>query len=95
MSLGADRVVTFFRIELPLIMPGILVGAIFSFSISMGELGATYMIHRPEHATLPMVIYRSIGSRDFGMGSVLSVVLMGIVFLSFIAIERSGRGSGF
>ena len=94
MSLGADRVVTFFRVELPLIMPGILVGAIFAFSISMGELGATYMIHKPEYATLPMVIYRYIGSREFGIGSALSVVLMCIVFLSFVVIERTGRGSG-
>jgi thiamine transport system permease protein len=97
MSLGADRTVSFFRIELPLIMPGILVGAIFAFSISMGELGATYMIHKPEYATLPMVIYRYIGSREFGVGIALSVVLMLIVFVSFLLIERagSGKGSGF
>ncbi len=94
MSLGADRVVTFFRIELPMILPGILVGAIFAFSISMGELGATYMIHKPEYATLPMVIYRYIGNRDFEMASALSVVLMFIVFSSFLTIERVGKGKG-
>lgn len=95
MSLGADRMITFFRVELPLILPGIVVGAIFAFSISMGELGATYMIHKPEYATLPMVILRYNGSRDFGVGIALSVILMLIVFISFLSIEKAGKGSGF
>jgi len=95
MSLGADRTVSFFRIELPLILPGIIVGAIFAFSISVGELGATYMLYKPEYATLPMVIYRYIGSRDFGMGIVLSVILMLIVFFAFILIEKMGKETGF
>ena len=95
MSLGADRMITFFRVELPLILPGIVVGAIFAFSISMGELGATYMIYRPEYATLPMVILRYHGTREFGVGIALSVILMLIVFLSFLSIEKAGKGAGF
>ena len=81
MSLGASRMVSFFRVELPQILPGIIVGAIFALAISVGELGATYMLYKPEYATLPMVIFRYIGIRDYGMGSAVSVVLMLIVFL--------------
>ena len=58
MSLGATRWRSFFLIELPIIKPGIIVGATFAFAISIGELGATYMLYRPHLTTMPISIYR-------------------------------------
>ena len=41
MTLGASRLYTFFRISLPLALPGILSGMVLVFARSLGEFGAT------------------------------------------------------
>lgn len=40
-TLGANPLVTFFLVSLPLALPGIVVGAILAFARSLGEFGAT------------------------------------------------------
>jgi len=40
-TLGANRIWTFFLINLPLAIPGIIVGAILAFAKALGEFGAT------------------------------------------------------
>ena len=41
MSLGASPIATFFRVSLPLAMPGVVSGAVLAFARSLGEFGAT------------------------------------------------------
>jgi len=40
-TLGANRIVVFLSISLPLMLPGILAGAVLSFARALGEFGAT------------------------------------------------------
>jgi molybdate transport system permease protein len=40
-TLGANRVLVFLTISLPLMLPGILAGAVLSFARALGEFGAT------------------------------------------------------
>ena len=40
-SLGASRMSTFFRIYVPMALPGIISGAVLAFARSLGEFGAT------------------------------------------------------
>lgn len=56
-DLGANEWVTFRRITLPLLMPGIIGGALLAFIISMDDLVITYFIAGPGSATLPLFIY--------------------------------------
>lgn len=90
-SLGAGRLKAFFDIELPLISPGILVGAVFAFAISLGEMSATIMLVKPELKTIPITIYNLIGARKFGQASAMSILLIFLVGLAFIVIERMGE----
>ncbi|MEU1301647.1 hypothetical protein [Streptomyces shenzhenensis] len=39
--------------------PGLVVR--FAFAISLGEFGATSFLARPDHPTLPVVVYRLLG----------------------------------
>ncbi len=55
---------------------GLAIG--FAFATSLGEFGATSFLSRPEHPTLPTVIFRLIGrpgADNFGMAMAASVVL--------------------
>ncbi|NJE42803.1 iron ABC transporter permease [Thermococcus sp. GR6] len=91
LSLGAKEWKAFLRVELPLALGGVIVGAIFAFAISIAELGATYMLAKPEYTTMTVAIYRFLGARQFGSASALSVLLMAISTASFLIIERIGE----
>jgi spermidine/putrescine transport system permease protein len=56
-DLGADPFVTFRRVTLPMILPGVLGGAMLAFIISMDDLVITYFISGVEGTTLPVFIY--------------------------------------
>ena len=56
-DLGANEWVTFRRVVLPQLMPGILGGALLAFIISMDDLVITYFIAGVDVTTLPMFIF--------------------------------------
>ena len=62
-TLGASRVWVFATVTLPLILPGILAGAILAFAKAMGEFGATitFVSNIPgQTQTLPSAIYSAL-----------------------------------
>jgi molybdate transport system permease protein len=66
-TLGAGPVDRFFSITLPLILPGVLAGAITAFAAGLGEFGAviTFASNIPgETRTLPLALYTAIQSPD-------------------------------
>ncbi|MFM7444649.1 MAG: molybdate ABC transporter permease subunit [Tabrizicola sp.] len=59
-TLGASRLTVFRTVTLPLILPGIIAGAVLAFAKAMGEFGATitFVANIPgETQTLPSAIY--------------------------------------
>ena len=59
-TLGASRLLVFLTVTLPLILPGVIAGAIVAFAKAMGEFGATitFVSNIPgETQTLPSAIY--------------------------------------
>jgi molybdate transport system permease protein len=64
-TLGAGPLDRFFTITLPLMLPGILAGAVTAFSAGLGEFGAviTFVSNIPgETRTLPLALYTAIQS---------------------------------
>ena len=56
-DLGANPWITFKRVTLPLILPGVVGGALLAFIISMDDLVITYFIAGVDSTTLPVFIY--------------------------------------
>ena len=56
-DLGANPLQTFRRVTLPLILPGVIGGALLAFIISMDDLVITYFIAGVDSTTLPVFIY--------------------------------------
>jgi thiamine transport system permease protein len=78
-------------IDLPLISRGLVVGATFAFTISMGEFGASLFVARPDAPTMPVVIFRLLsqpGAVNLGQALAMSVLLMLVCGVSFVVIER-------
>jgi len=88
LNLGASGFRTFLDIEFPLIKSGLLTGATFAFAVSIGEMNATLMLSQPGTATLPISIYRLIGSYKFFGACALGTILMFICLIAFLTIDR-------
>ncbi len=89
--LGAPPWRVWREIDLPIVARAVLVGAVFAFTISMGEFGATSLIARPERPTLPVAIYRYLGrpgALNYGQAMAMATVLMLVCAVGFLAIER-------
>jgi len=89
--LGAPPRRVWREIDLPIVARAALVGAVFAFTISMGEFGATSLIARPERPTLPVAIYRYLGrpgALNYGQAMAMATVLMLVCAVGFLAIER-------
>ncbi|MEX1108543.1 MAG: ABC transporter permease [Dongiaceae bacterium] len=59
-GLGANPVRTFFKVMLPLILPGVLSGALFAFVTSWDEVVVVLFIASPEQRTLPKQMFSGI-----------------------------------
>src|SRR5690606_5086448 len=58
---GAGPARTCVRGELPALPPPLLAAAAFAFASSMGEVGASLLLVRPEYATLPVAMFDRLG----------------------------------
>ena len=93
--LGADSNKVWFQVDWPLIRRALLIGAVFAFTISMGEFGATVFIARPQTPTMPVAIYRFLGqpgALNHGQALAMSSLLMLVCALGFLLIERFRLG---
>lgn len=57
MDLGANEIITFWRVTLPTIMPGVLAGAMLAFTLSLDDYVITYFTAGPGSTTLPLRIF--------------------------------------
>jgi thiamine transport system permease protein len=99
-TLGASPVKIFMTIDLPLISKPLVAGAIFAFTISLGEFGATLFTARPDTPTIPVAIYRFLGqpgAMNYGQAMAISSLLMMVTAAGFILIEnfRKENSEGF
>jgi spermidine/putrescine transport system permease protein len=79
-DLGADPWVTFRRVTLPQIMPGVMGGALLAFIISLDDLVITYFIAGVEATTLPLFIYAMLRRGIKPQINALAVMLLLVSF---------------
>lgn len=90
-TLGANRIWTFFLINLPLAAPGIIVGSILAFAKALGEFGATitFVSNIPgETQTISAAIY-SYTQVPGGDASALRLTIVAVIIalLALVASE--------
>ena len=89
-SLGAGPIETFFKIQMPLIVPGVISGGLFAFITSFDEVVAVLFLASPEQRTIPRQMWS--GIREQISPTILAVatllVLLSIVLLTVIELLR-------
>ena len=94
-DLGAGAVGTFLRVTLPIVMPGVVAGALVAFTLSVDEFVVAYFNSGPTSITFPIRIYSMI---RFGVTPEINAIATFVLVLSFTAIlvalrlTRRGRG---
>ncbi|TAK13320.1 MAG: ABC transporter permease [Anaerolineae bacterium] len=88
-DLGADGWRTFRRVTLPLLMPGIIGGALMAFTLSLDDYLITVFTKGVQSQTMPLYIYslvrRGVTPEVNALSTVLLVGSMGLVALSLAA----------
>lgn len=88
-DLGAGPVRTFIHVILPLTLPGIMVGAFLTFVLAIGDYITPQILGGNNELLMPQLIMMQIGRRgDFPSASALSILLMAVVTIAYIASAR-------
>lgn len=85
-SLGASRMMTFFRVTLPLIRPGVIAGVAFAFLMSFDQVSLSLFLTRGD--PLPLRLMQHIQyNADPSVGAVSTVLLI----VSLLVMLLAGR----
>lgn len=92
-SLGASPSVTFFKVIMPLILPGVVSGALFAFVTSFDEVVAVLFIAGPDQQTIPRQMWN--GIREAISPAILAVatILVAISIALLATVELLRRRS--
>jgi len=96
-SLGAPPGRAFLKVTLPLMLPGIVAGALLSFITAINELSSTLVLYVGRTMTMPVRIYLSVLDGEFGTAAALSTILLVTTGLAVFVIFRvsEARESAF
>ena len=91
-DLGANEWQTFRRVTLPLLMPGIISGALLAFTLSLDDFVITFFVAGPGSTTLPVRVYSMI---RFGLtpevNAVSTLMFLGSTLLVVISLLLQRR----
>ncbi len=92
-NMGADPVTTFFKVQMPLILPGVISGGLFAFITSFDEVIVVLLVGSAGQKTLPWQMF--IGLREQISPTILAVatILVTISILLLTTIEMLRRRS--
>lgn len=89
--LGASPARVWWHVDLPLVARALAVAVGFSFAISLGEFGATVFVARGDHPTVPVAIYRLLGTpgaANQGQAMALATVLIALTAAAVLLTDR-------
>ena len=92
-TLGANTYQMFYHVTLPMILPGMVVGALFAFIISWSQYILTLLIGGGRVITLPVLLFSFANSGDNAVTAALSIVFVApaILFLLLTTRYLTGR----
>ena len=96
-SLGANWLALFRRVLWPLLLPGIMAGALLAFVDGVGEFVASVLLYTPRNVPLSIAINNELYGARFGMASVYGLIQVVLVLAALVLaprLSRTGRSAG-
>lgn len=88
MDLGANELVTFWRVTLPMILPGVLSGGLLAFTLSLDDFVITFFTTGPGSTTLPIYVYGLLRRIITPQVNALSTIWVLVVFTVVLILQR-------
>lgn len=96
MDLGCTPVQSFFKVELPFIMPGVLAGLIMAFTLSLDDFVISYFTSGSDFQTLPILIYsmtkKEVKPNIYALSTLIIIAIISLLILSNLTSSRSADG---
>ncbi len=94
-DLGCTPIQSFFKVELPCIMPGIVTGFIMAFTLSLDDFVISYFCSGSDFQTLPILIYsmtkKEVKPDIYALSTLMIIAILALLILSNLS---SGRDDG-
>ena len=86
LDLGCTPLQSFFKVQLPAIMPGVLTGAIMAFTMSLDDFVISYFTSGVDFQTLPVLIYsmtkKNVKPTIYALSTIIFVIILILLLLS-------------
>jgi iron(III) transport system permease protein len=83
-SLGASNIKTFFKITLPMMLPGVISGAILSWVTIISELSTSIILYTGHTRTMTIATYTEVIRGNYGVAAALATILSFITIVSLL-----------
>lgn len=90
LDLGCTPAQTFFLVELPSLLPGVVSGLMMSFTLSLDDFVISHFVSSPDFKTLPLYIYNQTAHEvKFSMYALCTLIIVAILLL-LLAVNFAG-----
>ena len=90
LDLGCTPTLTFFKVELPAIMPGVISGLMLGFTLSLDDFVISHFVSSPDFQTLPLYVYNQTAHEvKFSMYALCALMVFAILAL-LLAVNLAG-----
>ncbi len=90
-SLGASPLLAFRRVMLPLVLPGVVTGALFAFAASFDEVVTVLFLAAPDQRTIPREMFSGLRESLSPIIAAASTVMVATAILLLAAVELLKR----
>jgi spermidine/putrescine transport system permease protein len=90
-DLYADTTYLLLKVTLPLLMPGIVAGAMLAFTLSLDDFVISFFTAGPDSITLPLYIYAAVRRTVTPQIHALSTIVLLVTVIMVIGMERFTR----
>ena len=96
MDLGCNPIQSFFKVELPEILPGIVTGLIMAFTLSLDDFVISYFTKGSGFTTLPILIYgevrKSVKPDIYALATVIFItVLVFLILFNMLSTDEDAK----
>ncbi|GLI50719.1 iron ABC transporter permease [Tepidanaerobacter syntrophicus] len=91
-SLGVSPIKTFFKVTAPMMMSGVLSGAVISWITTINELSSSIILYTGKTGTISVAIYSEVARGGYGTAAALASILTVVTTVSlliFFAVTKS------
>lgn len=95
LDLGCTPIQSFFKVELPMIMPGIITALIMAFTLSLDDFVISYFTNGNDFQTLPLLIYsmtkKEVKPDIYALSTLMIVAILVLLILSNVIGDKEER----